>query len=86
MTGSGSTDFTSYVNPEAIRVVRSEDGYDVTPLLTTSTENGTVTVTPFVPAPVPVVPTATVEAPSWSKPFDGTAPMEAGLRYHGCHR
>ena len=72
VTGSGSTDFDTVVNTDAIRVYMN-NGYetvDVTPLYDVRGENGHVTVNAFVPQPV--IPATFVEAPSMSKPFDGT--------------
>ena len=74
VSGSGSTDFDSVVNTDAVRVYMNNgiETVDVTPLYDIHGENGQVTVNAFVPEPTPVIPTTTVEAPSLSKPFDGT--------------
>ena len=74
VTGSGSTDFDTVVNAEAVHIYMNNgiENVDVTALYDVHAENGHVTVNAFVPAPTPVIPAVTVEAPSASKPFDGT--------------
>ena len=74
VSGYGSTDFDTVVNADAVHVYMNNgiEDVDVTPLYEVHGENGKVIVNPFVPAPVPVIPGVIVEAPSASKPFDGT--------------
>ena len=70
VSGSGSNSFEVIVNTGAVQIMRG--GEDVTSLYDIHGENGRITVNAFVPAPTPVIPAVTVEAPSASKPFDGT--------------
>ncbi|MBO5567556.1 MAG: hypothetical protein J6A79_01210 [Clostridia bacterium] len=77
VTASGSSSFDVNVDTTKVQVMRA--GQDVTSLYDIHGENGRITVNEFVPAPKPVIPTVTVEAPSASKLFDGTPlTMDAG--------
>ena len=75
--GEGSSSFDVIVDTTKVQITRA--GQDVTSLYDIHGENGRITVNEFVPAPTPVIPTVTVEAPSASKLFDGTPlTMDAG--------
>ena len=77
VSGYGSSSFETVVNGDAIRVVRTDDGQNVTPLYEIHAENGYVTVNAY--APQPTIPSTTVQAPSAEKEFDGyPLTMDAG--------
>ena len=77
VSGEGSTSFDVIVDTTKVMINRA--GQDVTSLYDIHGENGRITVNEFVPAPTPVIPAVTVEAPSASKLFDGTPlTMDAG--------
>ena len=77
VTASGSSSFDVNVDTTKVQITRA--GQDVTSLYDIHGESGRITVNEFVPAPKPVIPTVTVEAPSASKLFDGTPlTMDAG--------